>query len=247
MSTGSLMSLYAQIDCAFPDRPDVAEVGDLAELVYYRSVLRCRDNLTDGVIDKRVISRWFAGIRGKHAQHLDRLAEVGLLQHHENGWCIPPSVWGKWNPTKAEVEAKRAAEAERVRAYREKKYARTHDVRTENVHSEYAQPEPEPEPEPEPITITPTTRKPNPVWDALVEHVGDVTTKPETSRRAKVVNDLRGVGATPEQIAQRCREYRRRWPTMDLTDTALLNHWSKLEAKTNERALNNGARMSRYA
>lgn len=157
------MALFAQIDCSFPDRPDIAEAGDLAELVYMRAVLRCRDNLTDGVIDRRVVSRWFAGIRGKSVTHLEKLVSVGLLNHHPDGWCIPIEVWTKWNPTKADVQEKRAAEAERVRAYREKKYARTHDVRTENVQSEYAQPEPEPEPEP--ITLAQLKPKTGPSFD----------------------------------------------------------------------------------
>lgn len=114
-------ALYAQFDCEFPDRPDVAEAGDLAELVYMRTVLRCRRYLTDGVVDHRVLTRWYAGIRGKVETHLSRLVAVGLLETHPDGWRIPLDVWSAWNPTKEEVQVKRDSEAERLRQVRAKK------------------------------------------------------------------------------------------------------------------------------
>ena len=69
------MELHAQIACSLPDKVAIVDAGDIAELVYYRSILRCRDNLTDGVIDRRLINRWYAGIRGKPATHLNRLRD----------------------------------------------------------------------------------------------------------------------------------------------------------------------------
>lgn len=111
--------LYVSLACKLPDKAEIIEVGDIAELVYYRAIMRCRENLTDGVIDRRVISRWFAGIRGKPAAHLDRLQGVGLLVGHPDGWSIPGEVWREWNPTAAEVDAKRDAETERKRRWKE--------------------------------------------------------------------------------------------------------------------------------
>lgn len=115
------MSIYAQVSCSLPDKVAIIEAGDIAELVYYRSILRCRDNLTDGIIDRRLIDRWFAGIRGKPSTHLNRLRDVGMLLDHPDGWCIPEEVWCKWNPTKAEVEARRTAETERKRRWKEQR------------------------------------------------------------------------------------------------------------------------------
>ena len=112
------MELHAQIACSLPDKEEIIEAGDLAELVYYRAILRCRAELTDGVILRAKLTRWFDGVRGKPAAHLDRLVAVGLLKPHERGWQFPPDVWSKWNPSKAEVEAKRAEETARKAEYR---------------------------------------------------------------------------------------------------------------------------------
>lgn len=83
------MALYAKVDVSFPDDPKVVEAGDLAELVYLRCVLRSREHLTDGFIDKRVAGRWCAGIRGRLANHFAALVRVGLLTEVDGGWQIP--------------------------------------------------------------------------------------------------------------------------------------------------------------
>lgn len=170
--------LYVQIACRLPDKPEIIEAGDIAELVYYRAIIRCREHLTDGVIDRRVIARWFSGIRGRPATHLDRLQAVGLLEPHERGWCIPLDVWCEWNPTAAEVEAMREAENRRKREWRERRARESSDDddatatrrerdasrdanatrprrprdahATDTRRARDAQPEPEPEPEPKP-------------------------------------------------------------------------------------------------
>ena len=112
------MPLYAKIDVSLPDDPKMAQAGDLAELAYLRCILRGREHLTDGVIDRRVVARWLVGIRGKPETHMARLVEVGYLEVHPDGWCIPLEAWKKWNPLKADVEAKRAEDAERKRKKR---------------------------------------------------------------------------------------------------------------------------------
>lgn len=113
------MALYAKIDCAFPEDPKVIEAGDIAELVYLRCVLKCRELLTDGVIHRVRLDRWTVGIRGKATVHAARLVEVGLWELHPDGWRIPHAVWAKWNPLASDVQDKREEEANRKRAYRE--------------------------------------------------------------------------------------------------------------------------------
>jgi hypothetical protein len=150
------MELHAQIACRLPDKVEIIEVGPMPELVYYRACLRCREYLTDGVIARAHLTRWFAGI-AHPAKHLARLVAVGMLEEHPDGWQFPDDVWRKWIPTKASVQAKREAEAERLRAYREQKRSEreAYDERTRvqgtYVRDAYKQPEPEPEPEPEPL------------------------------------------------------------------------------------------------
>ena len=150
------MPLYAKIDVSLPDDPKMAEAGDLAELAYLRCILRGRENLTDGVIDRRVVKRWLVGIRGKAETHMAALVKVGLLELHPDGWRIPLEVWKKWNPLKAEVEAKRAEDAERKRKKRtgestERPSGQGADSgwNPEGVQTcEKQQPEPEPKSEP---------------------------------------------------------------------------------------------------
>lgn len=71
-------------------------------------------------------------------------------------------------------------------------------------------------------------RPPNELWDALAAELGDPATRPEKARRGQALKDLAAVGATPDDIHARCAAYRRRWPNIDLTDTALTKHWSTL-------------------
>lgn len=113
------MSYYARFDCDFPDDPKVIQAGDLAELLYFRCVLKCRQTLSDGVIHRDRLPRWAAGINAKPSTLAGRLVRAGLWQLHPDGWQIPPQIWNKWNPTAKEVATKREDEAERKRKYRE--------------------------------------------------------------------------------------------------------------------------------
>jgi hypothetical protein len=141
------MELHAQIACRLPDKVEIIDAGPMAELVYYRACLRCREYLTDGVIARAHLTRWFAGI-AHPTKHLARLVDVGLLEPHADGWQFPDDVWRRWIPTRAAVQAKREAEAERLRAYREQKraereaYDERTNVRGADVRGAYKQPEP---------------------------------------------------------------------------------------------------------
>ena len=78
----------------------------------------------------------------------------------------------------------------------------------------------------------------NAVWDAVVEvaNLIGTLTKPEASRVGKVVKDLKAAMAgfsDEEMVSQskrRASNYALVFPGATLTDTALLNHWSKLDA-----------------
>jgi hypothetical protein len=140
--------LYAKVDVGFPDDPKTVEAGDLAELAYLRCVLRGRENLTDGVIDRRVLARWLAGIRGKPTSHMDKLVQVGLLEVHPDGWRIPHDAWVRWNPLKADVEAKRAEDAERKRQSRESKKRPSGQAADSDTRPDTYKQQPEPETEP---------------------------------------------------------------------------------------------------
>lgn len=80
--------------------------------------------------------------------------------------------------------------------------------------------------------------KVNPWWDALVEGIGVTpATSSERSKYGKVVGELRSIDATPDEIRRRCANYRERWPGIDLTPTALLEHWSRLDTPPPEKGV----------
>jgi hypothetical protein len=117
---GRLVALYGKIDCGLPDKPEIVEVGPLAELAYIRCCLRSRAALTDGLIDRRVIGIWLDRLPGRPETHMKKLCSVGLLEDlGPIGWKIPTNVWSKWNPSRAEVQQKRDDEADRKRRWRE--------------------------------------------------------------------------------------------------------------------------------
>lgn len=105
------MTLYAKIDCSFPDDPKVIEAGPMAELLYLRMVLHCREHLTDGVVNRAHLSRIATGLRTKDAL-VRRLLDTKLLEEHQDGWRIPVRVWRRWNPTKAAVAKAAAVKSE---------------------------------------------------------------------------------------------------------------------------------------
>lgn len=79
------------------------------------------------------------------------------------------------------------------------------------------------------------------IWDALETELGPVATKSERGKRNQAVKQLRDIGATQDEIQHKCRAYRLRWPGIDITDQALVAHWSKLElALPQGRALSAG-------
>lgn len=80
-----------------------------------------------------------------------------------------------------------------------------------------------------------STRPRNVVWDAVVE-VCDIDSKSipkgQASLIGKVVAELAGLNATPEDIRARGRIYKRKFPNVPLTPTALLKQWAGLTEKS---------------
>jgi hypothetical protein len=111
--------LYGQFACAMPRDPRMVAAGYDGRLVYMEAALYCRENLTDGVIDRLTLAFWTPDLPLKRkVAKLDLLAEVGALELIDVGWRIPEDVWREWNPTRSEVDSKRQLEAERKAEYR---------------------------------------------------------------------------------------------------------------------------------
>lgn len=71
----------------------------------------------------------------------------------------------------------------------------------------------------------------DPLWDALEDTVGKVTNELERGRRNKALKALRESGATADQVRNVVRNYRNRWPGVELTAMGIASNWSLL---TNE-------------
>lgn len=72
----------------------------------------------------------------------------------------------------------------------------------------------------------------NPHFEAVAQgcgfEKGDIT-RTLGSLIAKVANELKDVGATPEEILRRCETYRANFPGFVLTPSALAKHWAGLK------------------
>lgn len=66
-------------------------------------------------------------------------------------------------------------------------------------------------------------------------------TRSERGRVNAAVKELRAVGATADEVRKRAEAYRRRWPSVDLTPTALAANWAKLDVLPEARASPNGS------
>lgn len=75
----------------------------------------------------------------------------------------------------------------------------------------------------------PTAPPRNEVWDACVEVLGySPATQSEKRLWGKTTTSLRQAGATTDTIRRVAKEYKRRWPSVDLTLTALEKWYSHM-------------------
>jgi len=79
----------------------------------------------------------------------------------------------------------------------------------------------------------PLPRPRNDIWDALEEILNYTPiTKNELSEFGQVVRSFTHAGVTPAQMKESAKEYRRRWPDVDLTMHALERWFSHMLAQT---------------
>ena len=76
----------------------------------------------------------------------------------------------------------------------------------------------------------PAARQRNELWDALTEECGwtDKLTKSQQGRVAAAVKELKEVDATADEVRKRAANYRRKYPGMDVTPTAIAANWSAI-------------------
>lgn len=116
------MSLYANFDLNLFHHPKMvdarAEVGSVAFALYVEAVCYARRHLTDGFI-RRGVAKTLLPDAGERV--IQALVDCGLWDSAEGGYQIHD--YTEWNPTRADVESKRAAWTERQRQSRERRAA----------------------------------------------------------------------------------------------------------------------------
>lgn len=149
--------LYAQIECDLMRDTDL--LGEpLARLLYIQAVLYCRENLTDGRIDRKELILVAVDIPSRDKQ-IAKLVTIGKLEPTPTGWRIPEHVWRQRNPMKAEVASAREAATQRKRSQRDRQRGHTDVTPGQDGDPRESARKPEPEPEPKP-----------PVWVSTSGH-----------------------------------------------------------------------------
>jgi hypothetical protein len=156
---------------------------------------------------------------------VDALKTSGFLDDDEGRLLIHD-----WDEYGGKVVRDLARDAQRKRDGRKKDVTTTSEERPPDVQRMSSVDKIREEEIREEKTLAPkTARKSDPLWDAFVREMGNAPeTQSERGAWNKAAKELRDVGATPEQVRQRCTEYRARWPKTDLTPPALARHWGAL-------------------
>ena len=102
------------------------------------------------------------------------------------------------------------------------------------------------------LAAAPRKRKPDPLWDTMLAVCGiDGSTLTKTGRGQvnAALKELREIGATPADIDSKAKAYRKTWPDVSLTPTALVKHWGSLAVKAAQvsRACECGQPLDKHA
>lgn len=106
------MALWLKIVVSVGKQQKFIEAGPIASWLWLTGLGYSREATTDGFIPRAVVSGLVPGLKAP-AKFAARLVAVGLWQESESGYQIHDYL--DWNPSKAEVEALRKADADRKR------------------------------------------------------------------------------------------------------------------------------------
>lgn len=115
---------YAPLSANYYDDDAVIAAGERAEVLFTRGLAFCARNLNDGLITDLQLARIGVGLTGVKTR-AKRLVDAGLWERIEGdlldteGTGYRVRSWGKWNLTKAEIQAKQRADADRKAKGRE--------------------------------------------------------------------------------------------------------------------------------
>jgi len=124
---------WVKLDDGFPEHPKVQEAGGDAAWLHVCALAYCNRNTTDGFIAFGVLAR--LSDRRTPRKLAECLVAAGLWDAQEGGWTIHDYL--EFQPSKAKVDAERAAARERMAALRADKEAKrsSAEVRANNERS----------------------------------------------------------------------------------------------------------------
>lgn len=231
---------WAKFDDKFTDHPKVVAAGPLAELLAMRGVIFCARYETDGFIQFAQIPRISVGISSPK-RRIQELVDAGLWEQIDGGFLVHDFL--DYHPSAAERAAERESARERMANVRANKTRSSDEVQAKFARSS-AYPDPTrpqvhintlpKESKSEKVKDETKARKPDLIWDAVIEACGlDATQLTQSARGAinKTVQQLKQVNATPQDIHDRARQHLTKWPNVSLTPTSLAKNWAQLQAQ----------------
>jgi hypothetical protein len=113
---------WLRLEDNFAHHPKIMALSDRAFRLHLSALCHCAEFSTDGYVDKgieRAIRGRLAGDSRARTRHLNELVAGGLWAPVNGGYLIHDYL--DYNPSAAEVKAKREQAAERQRRFREGK------------------------------------------------------------------------------------------------------------------------------
>lgn len=241
---------WVKLDDDWATHPKMLAAGLDGRAFWLEGLCYCSRYLTDGSIPVSVLPlvAVHAGVSSEQAQALAaRLVELELWSSDGKSYRVDNYL--RWQRSKEQVEHEREKtreRAERSRA-RQQQPSRPSNAVTRAVTSPATHAvingvsNPPTEAEAEADTENPSLARrkqsypqaSNSIADALLDACG-IEGKGVTSSQAKdlgaAVAELKRVGATPGDVADRARVYRTKYPNAALTPRALSKHWGALQA-----------------
>lgn len=107
---------WVRLDDNFADHPKIIALSDTAFRLFITGLCYSNRQLTDGLIPYQIVNSWVGEDPMKPS---DELEDQGLWERYEKGFRI--RSYEEYQPTKEQVEQKRAEARERLKRHREMK------------------------------------------------------------------------------------------------------------------------------
>lgn len=129
---------WVRLDDRFTDHAKIDGLSDAAFRLHVAALCHCNRDLTDGFVAVAKVARLVPNFRRRTPAEL---VAAGVWDEVDGGWRIHDYL--EFQPSKAKVEAERAAAAERQQKWREKKAkGRRNGVSNAVSHAAPTQPDP---------------------------------------------------------------------------------------------------------